>query len=101
MVEGLVDFLQLGFIYSFSKTASRNYRTMSVQVCVNECGFPQRPDKDASFPEAGIPGGCERSDLGAGNLTLILSETIHTPRDWTVFLPAQRSFSCREVSCFF
>lgn len=25
-------------------------------------------------------------DLSAGNLTLVLSETIHTPRGWTIFL---------------
>lgn len=96
-----IDFLQLGFIYSFSKTVSRNYLDMSVQVCMNECGFPQRPDKDASLPEAGVTGGFERPDLGAGNLTLVLSETIHTPHVWTIFPPAQRNFSCREVFCFF
>lgn len=40
-------------------------------------------------------------DLGAGNLTLVLCETILMPRGWTIFPPTQRSFSCREVSCFF
>lgn len=95
-----IDFLQLGFIYSFSKTASRNYLDMSVQVCVNECGFPQRPKMPVSLKQA-LQELVRGPDLSAGNLTLVLSETIHTPRGWTIFLPTHRSFSCKEVSCFF
>lgn len=46
-----------------------------VHVCVrmHVCGYLWRPEEVARAPEAGVTGGCEPSDMSAGNRSQVLA----------------------------
>ena len=43
-------------------------------LCV--CRLPRRPGEDVSSPDTGVTGGCERSDMGAGDETGVLGRAV-------------------------